>query len=153
VLVQAANQIAKTPGPLRAFFLRVKRRSHRNTAIVAVASKLTRIIWFMLTRKTDFRFAHPLRTKEKMAKLRIVATGVRLGFSKKKGAPKGAGRQEYLLARVHDHDNAIQGQKEYEEFVESRVGTKQVKVNALLINPVVQEIPTEPKVKSLVSSK
>ena len=120
VIVQAAKHAARTPGPLRAFFKRIKRRSVNNKAVVAVANKVTRIIWHMLTKKTEYRCAHPLRTKEKMDRLRIIATGVRLKTGMKAGVYKG-GRPAYLEARKHDHDNAKKLEKEYMKSVRKRI--------------------------------
>ena len=122
VLTQAAHYASLTPGPLKAFFKRIKRRTVRNKAIVAVSSKLTRIIWNMLAKKQDYLFAHPLRTKEKFAKLRIIATGVKLNPGRKKTEPpRGGGKKEYLAARKRDHDNAIMGEKEYEYLMKTRL--------------------------------
>ena len=107
---------------MRSFFRRIKRRTVRNVAIVAVAAKLARIIWNMLTKNEDYRFAHPLRTKEKFSKLRIIATGKRLSSGRKKTKPlRGGGRKAYLLARKTDHDNAKQGEKVYESLVKTRI--------------------------------
>ena len=120
VIIHAAQHAATTPGPLRSFFRRIKRRTVRNKAIVAVASKLTRVIWNMLTKKEDYRFAHPLRTKEKFSKLRIIATGIRQQSGRIKGVPFKGGRKAYKKARRDDHNNALQGEKHYEKFIKKR---------------------------------
>jgi transposase len=44
LIIQAAQSAVKSPGPLRAFFLRLSRRKPRNKVIVAVAAKLVHII-------------------------------------------------------------------------------------------------------------
>ena len=127
VIIQAAQHAAATPGPLRSFFRRIKRRATvRNKAIVAVASKLARVIWNMLSKKEDFRYAHPLRTKEKFSKLQIIATGVRQQSGRKKGVPNQGGKKAYLKARREDHNNALQGEKTYEKLVRKR--TRQLKI-------------------------
>ncbi len=123
VLIQAAQCIVKVPGPLRGFFLKLRKRKERNKAIVAVASKLVRIIWMMLITKEDYYYSPPLRTKEKLAKLRIIATGVRMKSGTKKGVPSQGGRKAYELARKTDQDKAKQSEKEYMKFIKSREKT------------------------------
>jgi len=122
-LVQASHQAARVPGPLRSFFMRVKRRSGKNKALVAVASKIARIIWIMSVKQEDYRFAPPLMIQEKMARLRIIATGVRLkGGRKKKGEITKGGKKGYQEAREHDYDNAIIGEQVYENEVNRKSG-------------------------------
>jgi transposase len=53
MLVEAAWQAVRGPGPLRAFYQRVARRRGNHIAAVAVARKLTVIIWHMLTKGED----------------------------------------------------------------------------------------------------
>lgn len=124
VLVQAAQAIVKSPSPLKAFFLRIKNKRGRNKAIVAVAAKLTRIIWNMLTKGENYFFAPPLRTKEKLAKLRIIATGERRKSGPKKGAPSAGGRNAYLNARKNDKAAAKTAEVNYVKFVKDRLSTK-----------------------------
>lgn len=120
VLIQAAQSIVRSPGPLRAFFIKLLRRKERNKAIVAVAAKLTRIIWHMLTEKEDYYYAPPIRTKEKLARLRIIATGIRLQGGTKKGVPSKGGRQTYRQARRNDHTNGAIAEQEYTDFIKTR---------------------------------
>jgi transposase len=61
-LVQTAQVVVKYPSPLRAFFQRLYAKKGRNKAIIAVASKLTRIVWHMLC---TFRSKGPLFPFEK----------------------------------------------------------------------------------------
>lgn len=86
LLIQAAQSAVKSPGPLRAFYLRLLHRKHRNVAITAVAAKLVHIIWHMLIKKENYFYSPPLRTKEKIAKLRIIATGVKLKSGSQKAS-------------------------------------------------------------------
>ena len=121
-LVQAAHMAVITRGPLRAFFMRVKRRSCKNKAIVAVASKMARLIWVMYTKKTNYLFAPPLRYKEKLARLRILATGVKMHRALRKGEISQGGKKTYLQLRKSDHDNAIIGEQVYENEINKRSG-------------------------------
>ena len=59
VLVQAAWAAIKTPGPLRAFYQRVKARRGAQIAIVAVARKLAMLCWQLLTRQQDYAYPRP----------------------------------------------------------------------------------------------
>jgi len=120
-LVQSSKQVARMDGPLQAFFDRLAKKKQKNKATIAVASKLTRIVWKMLTKKEDYYFPYPLMVKEKMARLRIIATGKRLKAGKKINADGISGRQRYLEARKHDHDDAIKAEQNYIDFVANRM--------------------------------
>jgi len=41
-----------------------------------VASKLTRIVWHMLTNDEDYRYHLPVRTRKKLTRLKFLASGV-----------------------------------------------------------------------------
>lgn len=85
MLIQAAQQMGKHPGPLGHFFRRLKQRKNHNVAVVATARKLVMIAWHMLRTNEPYRYALPDSTAKKLANLRIRATGeVRRG-----GLPKG----------------------------------------------------------------
>src|SRR3546814_7542872 len=59
MLVEAAWAAAKTPGPLHAFFVRVRAKRGHQIAAVALARKLTVLCWHLLTQETDYRWARP----------------------------------------------------------------------------------------------
>jgi transposase len=54
LLVEAAWSIARQPGPLRAFFQRVKAKRGQQISVVATARKLAVLIWHMLTKEEDY---------------------------------------------------------------------------------------------------
>ena len=83
MLVQAAQHLAKHPGPLGVFFRRLARKKNRNVAVVAVARKLVVIAWHLLTKHEPYRYAQPRPTETKLARLRVKATG-----GKRKTGPK-----------------------------------------------------------------
>jgi transposase len=58
-LVEAAWAAVKTPGPLRAFYERIRARRGMQIAVVATARKLTVLCWHMITRGQDYAFARP----------------------------------------------------------------------------------------------
>lgn len=49
LLVEAAHCAVRCPGPLRAFYRRIRGRKGTNVAVVAAARKLTVTLWHMLT--------------------------------------------------------------------------------------------------------
>ena len=89
MLVQAAQQVGRHPGPLGAFFRRLAKRKNRNVAVVATARKLVTIAWHMLKNHEPYRYAQPTTVQAKLSRLRIRATG----FNRKGGSPKGQGCQ------------------------------------------------------------
>lgn len=81
MLVEAAWGAASVPGPLRAFFLRIKDRKGANVAAVATARKIANLIWHLLTKEAPYQWARPGFVAMKMRKLELRA-----------GAPKAHGK-------------------------------------------------------------
>ena len=54
MLVEAAWSIATQPGPLRAFFRRIKEKRGQQIAAVATARKLANLIWHILSKEEDY---------------------------------------------------------------------------------------------------
>ena len=79
-LVEAAWSAVRQPGPLRAFYQRVRARRGHQIAIVASARKLACLFWCMLTRGEDYAYAQPSLTRKKLRRLELTA-----------GAPKAQG--------------------------------------------------------------
>jgi transposase len=71
VLVQAAWAAIKTPGPLHAFYRRVKARRGAQIAIVAVARKLAILIWHLLTKQRDYAYQRPQLVAGKLRRLEL----------------------------------------------------------------------------------
>jgi hypothetical protein len=71
VLVQAAWAAIKTPGPLDAFYRRVKARRGAQIAIVAVARKLAILIWHLLTKQRDYAYQRPRLVARKLRRLEL----------------------------------------------------------------------------------
>ena len=57
MLVEAAHSAVRVPGPLHAFYERIKSRRSSRIAVVAVARKLAVLAWHLLTHDTDYRWA------------------------------------------------------------------------------------------------
>ena len=61
------------PGPLRAFYERIRARRGHQVAIVASARKLACLFWCLLTREEDYAFAQPSLTRKKLRRLELTA--------------------------------------------------------------------------------
>ncbi len=72
-LVEAAWSVVKQPGPLRAFYERVRARRGHGKAIVATARKLAILFWCMLSRAQDYAHQRPALTKKKLRELELTA--------------------------------------------------------------------------------
>ena len=73
VLVQAAWAAIKAPGPLRAFYQRIKARRGAQIAIVAVARKLAMLCWQLLTTGQDYAYQRPTLVARKLRTLELRA--------------------------------------------------------------------------------
>jgi transposase len=90
VLIQAAQHVAAHPGPLGVFMRRLLKKKNRNVAVVACARKLVVIAWHMLTTNQPYRYAQPRPTQDKLARLRVRATGKKRATGPAKGQPQSA---------------------------------------------------------------
>jgi transposase len=73
MLVEAAWAAARAPGPLRAFFLRVRARRGQHVAAVATARKLAVVIWHLLTKGESYAWARPALHAKKLRDLELKA--------------------------------------------------------------------------------
>jgi len=90
LLVQAAQQVARHPGPLGVFFRRLAKRKNRNVAVVATARKLVTISWHMLKNNEPYRYAQPKTVDAKLSRLRVKATGQKKKTGERKGLKRAA---------------------------------------------------------------
>jgi hypothetical protein len=65
-LVEAAWSVVQQPGPLRAFYDRIRARRGNKIAVVAVARKLAALFWSLLSRGEDYAHAQPSLTAKKL---------------------------------------------------------------------------------------
>ncbi len=98
MLGEAAWSVAQTPGPLRAFFERVRARKGPQVAATATARKLACLFWCLLTRDEDYAFARPSMTRAKIRTLELAAgapprKGVRGIAGNKNAATRDAERE------------------------------------------------------------
>src|SRR5215207_11092530 len=72
-LVEASWSVVRQPGPLHAFYGRIRSRRGHSIAIVACARKLACLFWCLLTRSEDYAFAQPSLTAKKLRLLEVRA--------------------------------------------------------------------------------
>ena len=88
MVIQAAQHFDRHPGPLGAFFRKIAKKKNRNVAVVATARKLVVIAWHMLKNHEPYRYSQPRSTADKLARLRITATGKKRRGGNRKGTPR-----------------------------------------------------------------
>jgi transposase len=96
MLVEAAWAASKAPGPLRAFFLRIRARRGHQIAAVAVARKLAVLCWYLLTKDVDYQWARPALIANKLRAMELQA-----------GRPVRKGTSEATLTRTTSKSCAI----------------------------------------------
>ena len=113
MLVEAAWAAAKAPGPLRAFFIRIRARRGHQIAAVAVARKLAVLCWHMLTKEQDYLWARPSLVAHKRRAMELQA-----GRPQKKGSARGPA-YAYNVKALRDQEARVaeQAEKGYEHFV------------------------------------
>src|SRR4051812_2202969 len=109
-LVEACWSTVRQPGPIAAFYARIKAKRGHSIAIVAAARKLACLFWCLLTRGEDYAFAQPSLTAKKMRRLELAA-----------GAPRRQGGRDVwstnTAMRTAERDLALQAQRAYERTV------------------------------------
>ena len=101
MLVEAAWVAVKTPGPLRAFYERIRSRRGMQIAVVATARKLAVLCWHLIIKGEDYAFARPSLTEQKLRKLELRAgMPARNG---KKAAPQLTTSQRSASANSSSH--------------------------------------------------
>jgi transposase len=109
-LVEACWSTVRQPGPIAAFYQRVRARRGHSIAIVAAARKLGCLFWCLLSRGEDYAFAQPSLTTKKMRRLELTA-----------GAPRRQGGRDVWSTnkamRQAERELALQAQRAYERTV------------------------------------
>ncbi len=127
MLGEAAWSVAKSPGPMRAFFERVRARRGIQVAATATARKLAVLFWHLLTSEEDYAFARPTMTRQKLRALELAA-----GARPQRGRQHAAG--PLRDRRIHAAERAVSEQAElaYRRFIADwrRAGPKGKKVGA-----------------------
>jgi transposase len=105
MMVEAAWAASKTPGPLRAFYQRVRSRRGMQIAVVATARKLTVLCWHLVVHEQDYVFARPSLTAKKHRALEL-----RAGLPSRRGRKGSAAA--YSLKEIRRRENELTAQAE-----------------------------------------
>lgn len=113
MLVEAAWAAAKAPGPLHAFFVRIRAKRGHQIAAVAVARKLAVLCWHLLTKEEDYVWARPSLVAHKRRSMELQA-----GLPQRKGNKRGPSHA-YHVKDLRDREMKLAEQAEaaYEHFV------------------------------------
>jgi transposase len=113
LLVEAAWQTVRSPGPMHAFYERVRARRGNHIAAVAVARKLAALAWRLLSKGEDYAWARPALLARKIRALELCA-----GLPARRGQ-KGAS-YDYNLPerRAQERAQAEQAEKLYQRLTQ-----------------------------------
>lgn len=117
LLVEAAHDAVRSPGPLAAFHARIADRRGPAIAAVAVARKLAVIVWHLLSDRSAYRFAAPTRLAEKRRRMELAAGAARARSRTMASRP----RAERLRAERAELEQA---ERAYRALVRERSRTK-----------------------------
>ena len=112
MLVEAAWVAAKIPGPLRAFFERVRGRRGMQIAVVATARKLAVLCWHLITRGEDYAFGRPSLSEKKLRALEL-----RAGMPSRRGQKGKAAAYSLKEVRRRERELAEQAEQAYRQLV------------------------------------
>jgi transposase len=109
-LVEASWSVVRQPGPLHAFYQRIRARRGHQVAVVAAARKLACLFWCMLTRGEDYAYGQPSLTRKKLRRLELAA-----------GAPRYQGSRSVWSTndamRRAERELALQAERAYQRTV------------------------------------
>jgi transposase len=110
-LVEAATSVVRQPGPLHAFYQRLRARRGHGKAVVASARKLASLFWCLLSRGEDYAHQQPSLTAQKLRRLELTA-----GAPVRTGKPSGVWVTHQRM-RQAEKQLAAQAQASYERMV------------------------------------
>ena len=106
MIVEAAFAASRAPGPLRAFYRRIKERRGFQVATVATARKMTVLCWHLVHKDEDYAFARPSLNAHKRRQLELAA-----GAESRRGPVRGPSH-DYHIKQLRDQEAAIVEQQE-----------------------------------------
>jgi transposase len=114
MLVEAAWVISGAPGPLRAFFIRIRDKRGKHVAAVATARKLAVIVWHILSKDEDYTWNRPALLQWKLRKLELKA-----GHPSRRGGRQKGSAAAYSNKSVRDseRETIANAEDEYRRFV------------------------------------
>jgi transposase len=129
VLVEAAWSVIQQPGPLRAFYQRIRARRGHGKAIVAVARKLAVLFWCLLSRGEDYAHQQPSLTAKKLRRVEITA-----GAPTLKGKPTGVWATRERM-RHAERELVEQAEASYTRMVRDWQATRPAKAEPAKAEP------------------
>ena len=114
MLVEAAWVISGAPGPLRAFFIRIRGKRGKHVAAVATARKLAVIVWHILTKDEDYTWDRPALLQWKLQKLELKAGHPSRRGGRQKGSAAAYGNKS---VRDSERETIANAEDEYRRFV------------------------------------
>jgi len=111
MLCEAAWIAVRTPGPLRAFYERLRARRGAQIALVATARKLCALFWHLLTREQDYAFGRPSLSRHKLRRLELMA-----GDPPRRGQRSGSKTSK--REQRHERELSEQVEQAYRRLVE-----------------------------------
>jgi transposase len=125
VLVEAAWVAIRQPGPLRAFYERVRARRGAQVAAVATARKMASLFWCLLIRGQDYAFAQPSLTAKKIRALELAT-----GAPSRKGQVRAGDGARTAAIRHAEHALALQAEQAYRRTISDRNAAAPTKAGA-----------------------
>jgi transposase len=110
-LVEASWSTVRQPGPIRAFYERIRARRGHQVAVVASARKLACLFWCLLARSEDYAYAQPSLTRKKLRRLELAA-----GARSQRGTKSGLWAANAAM-RSAERELARQGEVAYKRTV------------------------------------
>jgi hypothetical protein len=92
VLVDSALTAIRSPGPLRAFYQRIRAHRGHPIAIVATARKMAKLFWHLLVREQDYAYTLPTLLAKKIRTIELKAGGERRQRPARPDQPRAATR-------------------------------------------------------------
>jgi transposase len=118
MLVEAAWVAVKTPGPLRAFYERIRSRRGMQIAVVATARKLAVLCWHLVIKCEDCAFARGSLTEKKLRKLQL-----RAGMPSQRGRKGKSAAYNLKEVRRRERELAEQAERSYRQLVAPSLST------------------------------
>lgn len=114
--MEAAWAAAVTPGPLRAFYLRIQKRKGKQVAAVATARKIAVLAWHLLTKQEDYAWARPALVAMKERHMQIKA-----GAKSCRGGNASGPARDYSIKELRGKERAWveQAENAYTRFIDA----------------------------------
>jgi hypothetical protein len=103
---------SRHPGPLRAFYERIRSRRRMQIAVVATARKLAVLCWHLVIKREDYAFARPSLTDKKLRALKL-----RAGMPSRRGQKGKAAAYSLKEVRRRERELTEQGEQAYRQLV------------------------------------